>query len=242
MPPPNGTKIAIRDVAQARIAIDKISRGCEMKPVKNFACTLAFLIFAGFLGGVRAQADMIVDTGTPTTLDVGLALYYGQWVAGQFIITESWQINSIEGFFLNQIDAGNTGDISLAVYGGGASVPDVSNELFRQSFTAPFEAPDWYGVFGMNLLLDPGTYWVAFEVLNQGDFDGITPTDAPNPLTTTAFWDKITPGASYAPDEGANFGLRIDATRVPEPSSLLLLGFGLAGLAIKQRRKIRGNR
>ncbi|MEN6374535.1 MAG: hypothetical protein ABFD75_07120 [Smithella sp.] len=84
-----------------------------------------------------------------------------QWLAGQFTLSKSSTIDSIKGYMWGQTD----GEIRLAIYNS----DNVNNiptgaPLFNQMFNTS-DLDGWYGLSGMNLSLDAGTYWAAVEVV-----------------------------------------------------------------------------
>lgn len=101
-----------------------------------------------------------IDTGYDINgIGDSWALDVYQWLAGQFILSKSSTFNSIQGYMWGQDD----GQIRLAIYKSDNvdNIP-VGAPIFNQIFST-FDADGWYGLSDMNLSLDAGTYWAAFE-------------------------------------------------------------------------------
>lgn len=185
-----------------------------------------------------SQAALIVDTGSNAT-GTPWNFVFNQYFAGEFSITESYTLNSIEGFFSN--DSGSLGDVTVSIHSDGGSIPgDVLN-----TGSVSMNAADplgWYGLSGLNWELASGTYWASFTP--DDNVSGAFPGGAPNPLDEYAqgdfgAWDDT--GADSRDYLG--IGIRIDATAavggnpVPAPATLVLVGLGLAGLGYSRRKK-----
>ena len=189
----------------------------------------------------QAHAFVIMDTGHPQRLTPGAWLYGDpdsfQWVAAQFTIDQAYTLNGIQGWM-----ASTGGSFTMSIYGNGNNLPDDNNLLHRQQFQIPVDATgaDWWGVSGVNWNLNPGTYWVAFEVrYKDGDtYEGWMPGGLSNPPPHPADRYAICNDDSCWYRGYANFGLRINGEPVvPEPSTMLL--FGAGALAAFIRRKVR---
>jgi len=150
-----------------------------------------------------------------TGQNCGTSFVQGSNVAYAFDIHSGILANSIEGW-IKYNDVGgspvNTAGATVAVYSGSDGNRPSSNRIFEQPFVFPVgangETPaDWRGVYGLNVDMQPGTYWVAFENGVKGTFVSGEP------------------------------GLRMAAIANPEPASLLLFGGGLLGLLAGKRRK-----
>jgi len=190
------------------------------------------LLMVGITFNANASS-YIVDTGEPTS-GGGFVLNPDQSLAGQFTLTNSYTIDSLEGWF----DGREDGTATAAVYTDSATFP--GNELFSAQFTLDITTGNnlaWDGAYGLNWALDPGIYWLVFEV-RPGDslpsaampYQGI-----PNPLDKYAYFNTAN-GAWVVPGpivEG--FGMRVSA--VPVPAAVWLFGSGLIGLMAIARRK-----
>ena len=193
------------------------------------------------LSGVSlsAQAIPIVDTGPGDTNPTGLALDSFQFLAGRFTIAQAWEINSLEGWIAGSA-VGRTA--TAAIYSDLGNLP--STELFSAAFTdATNSMANWTGAFGLSWLLPAGTYWATFEVRpGQTLTNGTMPGSVSNPLTRYAFFaDVVGAWQSFGGFSPQELGFRINASdpaALPEPGTLGLLGFGLAGAAWIRRRKL----
>lgn len=190
------------------------------------------------------HASYIVDTGTPPYSNGGIALTANQSLAGQFTITETYIVESVEGWFGGNVDFtitaaiySNTGDGSGS---GGSGFGDggwPKESLYSTTFM--HDAPSagvnaWDGAYGVSWTLDPGTYWLVFDIA-----DGVTdttymPGDAPSPLAKYAYSYPSTSGWTET-GSAAKLGMRISA--VPIPAAIWLFGSGLISLIGIARRK-----
>jgi PEP-CTERM putative exosortase interaction domain len=194
---------------------------------------LSVLILTSVFLSNAPKASYIVDTGS-NSAGINYLFYSGQYFAGRFSINSSQTINSIEGFFSNEL--GSAGSVAIKLYsdlGNGSNIP--ATELFSTTINlADLASLDWYGASGLGWSIQSGTYWAAFEP--SLDIFGIFRGGAPNPLTGYA---------AYYNDNwhSGNFGvgIRIDATaqssNVPEPTAIFLLGFGIL-VAFANRHKL----
>jgi hypothetical protein len=208
---------------------------------KYYRRKLLFITAAFFLITSNVYASYIVDTGAPPNSNSGISLTADQSLAGQFTITETYIVDSVEGWFGGNLDFtitaaiySNTGG-SGSMSGGGGDWP--KDELFSAQFT--HDAPSvgvnaWDGAYGLSWTLDPGTYWLVFDIA-----DGVTdttymPYGAPSPLAKYAYSYPSTSGWTE-PGPASTMGMRINA--VPVPAAVWLFGSGLLGLIGIARRK-----
>lgn len=192
---------------------------------KRFFIDLAIGILILGIAGMT-HADFIVNTGTNGG-GTQHVLSASQWWAGEFEIFQDYTITSVEGY----IQGANTGTITAAIYTDGGTIPGL--EKYSAQFShVPFS--QWEGASSLSWFLKAGTYWVSFEVRQGDTFLGVFPGSAINPLNNYA----VTSNSIWLPmlNTNAMSGIRISSA--PEPATMLLLGFGLVGLA-GLRRKIK---
>jgi hypothetical protein len=202
--------------------------------MKKLTRSLGWIALLAVIFSHQVRAEMIVNTGTPNQLGSPLMLTDAQWLAAEFSTTQAWQLNSLEGFInadtLNPASATYT----IALYGNGLNNhPDTNNELFSQQAT--FASDGWNGLQGLNLALDAGTYWLAFEVRVGDTLQGLMPVFAPNPVQTA--YNDTTANFGYALTSGVNYNFGVQISAVPVPSALWLFVSGLFAVARLGKRK-----
>lgn len=202
------------------------------------------IAFVTLLATSNASASYIFDTGAGDPTAGGFALSPEQSLAGQFTLTDSYIIDSVEGWFNRYIPgSGNQAPrtATAAIYTDDGAFPGTP--IYHQQFTIDNptnEANAWDGAYNINWALDPGTYWLVFEV-REGDnittnvsmpYVGFSNPDAFDKYAynNIANADWTVPGIVV---EG--WGMRINA--VPIPAAIWLFGSGLIGLIGIARRK-----
>jgi hypothetical protein len=181
-----------------------------------------------------ASAALIVDTGEPPDDSSGWSLDFGQNLAGEFTLGQTFTVTDVVGWMFEVV----AGDMTVAIYGDGGDVPDTSSELYSQTFNA--DIPDgalnaWVGAEGVSWDLGPGTYWAAFEV-RTGNTWFAMPWPAPSPLDNYAY----TSAGVWTNSPDLNSGLRVFGDEhfvIPEPGALLLGGIGLGIVGWLRRRR-----
>lgn len=138
--------------------------GNAINPLNHYAYNNSntWYSFDDFKLAFRISYDsQLIDTGYDINgKGKDWALDTKQWLAGQFSLSQTSTINSIEGYMWGLTD----GEVRLAIYfsDNANNIPagaPIFNQIFKTS-----DADGWYGISGINLPLDAGTYWAAFEV------------------------------------------------------------------------------
>ena len=190
------------------------------------------------------QADLIVDTGTPNLTGSALPLDSYQWLAAEFTTTASAsQIDALQGYITAQ-DSNQAGTtFTVALYGNTTNsankdIPDLATgELFSGQST--FNTDGWNGLQSLNVALDPGTYWVAFEVRGTDSLAGLMPVYAPSPVQTA--YNDNTANFGYVPTTGTayNFGVQVSAVPIPPALRMFATGlFAMVGRRFGKRKTV----
>jgi hypothetical protein len=197
----------------------------------------AVLIAMGMvtLGSNDAGAISIVDTGEPASYQGGWCLHPGQWLAGEFQVSQGTLVTGIEGFFGASAPGGT---VTAAIYADDSASGEVPGALlysttFQVASTGLFPAA-WAGASGLTWNLSSGNYWVSFEIGAGSLFSGYMPGNAPTPLVNEAF----NLGNGWHDYDSVNMGVRIrgdqfsqTTTNVPDGGATSLL-FGIAVVAM----------
>ena len=167
-------------------------------------------------GEIDEGCEMLIDTGQPTDSTYNWSLHNNPtstvWLAGEFTLDQDYILNSIQFFVSHHV----SGTVTMVIYEDSGEVPDVSNELFSNTFygQSGYDA-NWDGLTGLNWYLPHGTYWVAIEPrLPDEYYYGGAPSDAPFPLNNYAAYNGS--NGFYVESDLLTFGLRI-AGRLPTP-------------------------
>ncbi len=207
---------------------------------------MSLLILVVFIGTANSS-PFILDTGAPTDATTGLTLYKGnggyQDLAAQFDLGSPYEIQSIQ-VYVSVAAAQNSFDVSI--YDENFNPMGFSDSITIHHNGKVKRASGWFGLDNLNWILDKGTYWVVFDNANQGLGEKAIyfPLDVPFPTKYAKrddfkpVWDSSTIG------QDLSFGVRINGEKVPAasnpiPSSLILFGTGMAGMATILRRKKR---
>jgi len=192
------------------------------------------------------HAGLIVDTGPGPNTISGAALSstvtgIGQWLAGEFTLSSAHYVTDIEGWIASTGKVGT--QFTITVYGDGGEAPDSGNLIYTNKATVAGEQgmdASWEGYhisFGSGLLLDPGSYWVAFEVRGDDTYGGAMPIPSTTPLANYA---ALTAGSgSWFEADTLRVGVRVTGNPVnpvPAPAPLGLIGLGLLAIGLFRRR------
>ncbi|MEI6268357.1 MAG: PEP-CTERM sorting domain-containing protein [Methylococcaceae bacterium] len=201
--------------------------------MKKLTSSLGLVALLTIILSNQVKADIIVDTGTPNQLGSAIMLSDAQWLAAEFTTTQAWQIDSLKGFINADTSNPVNATYTVALYNNINNRPDTSSEVFAQQST--FGTDGWNGLQGLNVALNAGTYWLAFEVRSGDTLQGLMAVFAPNPVQTA--YNDATGNAGYLPTTGANYNFGVQISAVPVPPSLFLFASGL--LAMGGRRLVK---
>jgi len=210
--------------------------------IATLGCLVVAVTAAAHDVSFESATEYVVDTvpGAATAAPADPTITATQFRAAQFTLDSNETVVGIEGWLAYLSFFGEL-PVEVVVYGDAGDVPDATDVLWEQLFLVAsggtFLYPaDWYGVDGITLELEAGTYWVSFELPSADFGTGAMP---PTPLQELDNYATGSP-SSWAGDDTLNLGLRV---AVPEPGGVAQLSSGiLALLALHGRRMSRARR
>ncbi|WP_066724331.1 PEPxxWA-CTERM sorting domain-containing protein [Sphingomonas pituitosa] len=189
------------------------------------AVAAALLATAG-----TAQAAPILDTGAGTTsVSSAMSVTNTRSLAGYFSLDKAVTVDGIYGWI-----GGDEGARLIAnIYSEIDFVP--ANLLYSVDFVNRGTV-DWQGADSLKWALGAGSYFVVFSA--SDDSKSYMPGGASQPLVAYLHGSE----GNWRRLREQNLGIRLTGTSggaVPEPAAwaMLIGGFGLAGGAIRTRRK-----
>lgn len=217
---------------------------------------IAIVLFAGIIPA--AKADFIIDTGQP--FESGLSPDHGGYpsipgtsqyyfneffgLATKFTINETVRISSLEGFLISdEIYPGRPTNYDIVIYGDGNDVIDDNSVFYsgnRENQLVQSHGFQWDGLKSLDLTLEKGSYWLAFE---SAGFSGAM-AGLPSYETDGVWFDTYSsfPDKTWHYGENIKISFRIGGTAVPEPvsSALMLIGGGV--MVLRRRFNILDNK
>jgi hypothetical protein len=191
-----------------------------------------------------AHALTVVDTGAGPDYGGGATLYDQrpvspnyQSLAGHFSFSEPSAVQSLAGW----LNSNYPGQLTFAIAADAGGLPGQT--LFSSTVDVVPTAinhPDWRGAIGLDWNLGAGDYWfVISATTDEPNYLGSMPEGpVAHPLDEYAV--NYTYSTGFAPLSGAEFGMQINVSTVPEPGPIALLVAG-AFLLVSASR-LRDNR
>ena len=220
------------------------------------------LTFIGILGSVALPATIaaepirIVDTGPSGPVATTVVDWNTQWLAAEFSTSTAWRITAVEGWVIPRGVERFGGPLRISLLADGGDIP--SDPLFTTSTSVPGVGPaGWYGQSGLNWTIQPGSFWLSFEALahpgssSSGTSFGMSGTTAV-PLANQASAQLLSMCDfreracwPWTSNDDIDIGVRIfaePAGPIPEPSSMLLVGSAMLGVAARLRGRAASRR
>lgn len=185
--------------------------------------------------------------------------YDSYQVADITVGAPGWTINSISIYLLgfNSSPWPTTFNSRLNYFSRSAALPLALEDPTTGAVFSTTLTPDVGGLYkatisGLSLSLAPGDYWIGFTPIVGFDsygqaYTALAAVDTGAAFTawrnpgggfgvTTSWSDLTVPGAAQPGDIAILIEGELNGPAIPEPSTVLLLGAGLAALALLKRR------
>lgn len=202
------------------------------------ACAIATAISSS------ASAAVLIDTGNPGGAFgfIGFDLYPDQSIAVAFTPNDTYSLDSVSMWMMsNDFEApGRTFKLQLVTDAAGGSSRTIPSENVLETWDLATTAVGWSPVLetwssALNPVLQANTtYWIVASSTEPAGFDPLWVQAADD----EAHWYSINNSASPGWISGESFavpGTIINATLVPAPGAMALLG--LVGLGAARRRR-----
>jgi len=203
----------------------------------------AALVVCAFALASPAHALTVVDTGAGPDYGGGSTLYdqrpvtpQFQSLAGHFTFDQASAVQSLQGW----LNSNYPGQLTFAIASNAGGLPGQT--LFSATVDVTPTAinhPDWRGASGLDWNLGAGDYWfVISATADEPDYIASMP-QGPVARPLDAYAVDYTYSTGFAPLFGAEYGMRINVSAVPEPGRIALLMAGAAVLVSVSRRRER---
>ncbi len=215
------------------------------------ASTVALALSTQFLMGETTLSNLD-QTDDGWIIPVGLS-FYGSSLGQAFTVSGDWRLASVTLGLVGSNTSGTepAGEFSISIYSGAISgLPSVKLATLVGN-SNPYAAGLYTYTATDGVLLTSGVqYWIVTSVPNYGEDFGYDFRAAEGFNTALPGWsvsetgsllfssDGFATGDSYdSAYFGGNIAFAIDAEAVPEPSTVVVLALGGAGLFEALRRQ-----
>jgi len=162
----------------------------------------------------------VVNTGTPVNSSFNLALWafnratcnpqpacasQYQRIGGRFTLAGTRTLDLVEGFIGSVGPPGAPMFVNIRADSSSRPGPVIYSKGY---FVGQYIAPIWVPFSQFNPVLSAGTYWITFEPVAYGNFDGYMPDNAPAPLSNYSYQNHL--GTTWSGGTGS-LGIRIRA-------------------------------
>ena len=181
--------IVIGAIAVAVIACSDqpTAPGSNFQLRNNVILAPSYIIDTGPGGTNSIGSSAMFASGSTTCSPQPACANHFQKLGGKFTLTRAANVQSVEGWM--SVGVGGTLDVHIrtdSTPATGAHIPGHSLESVR--YTVGTQAYGWKAFASTAVSLSPGTYWVTFEPVPSGLFNGGMTGPAASPLADYAFF------------------------------------------------------